>query len=135
MSTGSDPPPVQRATQSEPPSGRFSAIAAGGTGCGIRENGSIECWGTGAGGLAEGAPETGSHVALDVGLDHACALATDGSVVYWGSNDRGHPYAPTYGAFVAIAVGYRFTCAQEKGVEALQCWGRELSESTPLRFG
>ena len=83
-----------------------SRIAAGVTGnhvCAVKEDGTVRCWGsnssgqlgngTGGSGQFSASPVTVSDltdaVAVAAGAAHSCALRATGSVVCWGSNDRG----------------------------------------------
>lgn len=80
-------------------------------------------------------------VQLAVGVNHTCALLSDGGLRCWGSgsalgypstNDIGddeHPFeagdVPTGGVIKQVAAGYGFTCAlYDYG--AVRCWGRNL---------
>ncbi len=92
----------------QPPEGEFSMISAGwggyptgwyapiatdlGYSCGVRLDGSLECWGAnhtiGKFPSGQGAvlfPPEGEYTQVGVGLDFACALRVDGKVDCWGS--------------------------------------------------
>ena len=81
-------------------------------------------------------------IALDAAWAHACAIVKGGQVQCWGRNSEGRlglgheddigddelPTAtnstvPLRGAAIAIATGYKHTCAIVKGGK-VQCWGR-----------
>ena len=79
----------------------------------------------------------GSVIALAVGDTHACALAEDGRVFCWGSNDMGqlgdgtsnyrdYPNLPVVGIgdARAIAAGIRFSCAVRSD-GSVWCWGED----------
>jgi alpha-tubulin suppressor-like RCC1 family protein len=66
-----------------PSTGSWLGISAGlaSTGCGVKADGALECWG---GGDTASAP-SGSFTAVAVGGSHACAVKDDTSIVCWGS--------------------------------------------------
>ncbi|MCY3786200.1 MAG: RCC1 domain-containing protein [bacterium] len=57
---------------------------------------------------------------------HACAIATDGGLVCWGTNGNGETVVPPDWLGLApyrdVAAGYRHTCALDRRGEAV-CWG------------
>ena len=67
-----------------PPEGeRFVAIDSGMLhSCGLREDGSVSCWGTGN--FAGAYPEHERFVSIDVGLLLICGIREDGGTVCWG---------------------------------------------------
>jgi len=78
-----------------------------------------------------------SVVAVAVGDTHACALADDGRVFCWGTNDQGqlgdgsndyrdYPTLPVVGIddARAIAAGIRFSCAVRSD-GSVWCWGED----------
>lgn len=133
--------PVQPALPAVP-----SVIALGRQhGCALVVS-AVYCWGDGAvGRLGTGAddPQTrpvrvqGStaFTALSVGLEHSCAIATDGAVYCWGANYNGALGDNTTDArsvpsratsdvkFASVAAGENHTCALTPGGEAY-CWGQ-----------
>ena len=98
----------------------LSAVSAGGYHtCGLRETGSVECWG--ASGYGQADAPTGRFSAVSAGGYHTCGLRETGSVECWGSNDDSETDAPA-GQFSAVSAGYRHTCGlRETG--AVECWG------------
>jgi alpha-tubulin suppressor-like RCC1 family protein len=123
-----------------------SISLTGSTGCALKADGSVSCWGilplgstpyTTPKAIA-GLPGPASHLA--VGRFHACAIAAgDGSVWCWGDNGYGQLGVPQPGqstkavevtaigtGFVQIASEYQFTCAlQADG--SVWCWGYNSS--------
>lgn len=120
--------------------------------CAVLISGGVECWGRKFGapvpgnwqatcGSASDCVNTPTAVTLPgnatrvaVGLDHACALLTSGSVYCWGANDAGQlgrpggssatPVAVSGGFnFTAISAGAEHTCAIEAGTGVIGCWG------------
>jgi len=78
-----------------------------------------------------------SVVAIAVGDTHACALADDGRIFCWGTNDQGqlgdgtndyrdYPTLPVVGIddARAIAAGIRFSCAV-RADGSVWCWGED----------
>lgn len=60
----------------------FSQVSAGGYhNCGLRENGTVECWGYTFDGQAQ--PPTGKQIAVSAGYDYACALSEAGTITCW----------------------------------------------------
>lgn len=81
----------QTAVKAELPDTVFADISTTGWGaCAIvrsgDEAGQVKCWGTDFADEIDGAPETGTFSSLDMGVQHACALKTDGVAVCWGAD-------------------------------------------------
>ena len=115
--------------------GTFVSVSAGERHtCGVKTDGSVECWGENSSGQAT--PSNGSFISVTAGDHHTCGLETDGSVDCWGSNVnfvdkfRGQA-APPDGTFVSVSTGSRHTC----GVKTdgfVECWGSNgLGQSSP----
>ena len=115
--------------------GSFVSVSAGERHtCGVKADGSVECWGSNSGGQAT--PSDGSFVSVSAGGHHTCGLKTDGSIDCWGSNTnfvgtfRGQA-APPDGTFVSVSAGFRHTCGvKTDGV--VECWGSMALISRPL---
>ena len=88
--------------------------------CGLKANGSVECWGNNDEGQTNNVP-TGLVRALSVGWNHACAIRDNSQLACWGSNLNGQADAPA-GAYVQVAAGNTFTCAIRSDGERV-CWG------------
>ena len=68
------------------PGGVFGAVSVGfGHVCGLRADGSVECWGEDWFGQSSQAP-AGAFVAVDAGVSHSCGLRPDGSAECWGED-------------------------------------------------
>ena len=114
------------------PQGAFTAITAGrGHSCGLRTDGTAQCWGSNNNGETD-AP-TGAFTAITAGGHHSCGLRTDGTAQCWGSNNNGETDAPT-GTFTAIAAGWDHSCGLRTDGTA-QCWGDNGSGQTDAPTG
>ncbi|MXZ95980.1 MAG: hypothetical protein F4Y99_08660, partial [Acidimicrobiaceae bacterium] len=91
--------------------------------CGVRSDGTVECWGLNSHGQTE-APEA-AFVTVSGGRLHSCGLLTDGTVICWGDNRYGQSDALT-GEFASVTAGDRHSC----GVRfdgSVACWGENRS--------
>ena len=105
--------------------GGLFALAAGdpqGTGCGIRNDGEVTCWG---GPLAQDfPPPRGPFMAVSVADSAACGLRDNGEIACWG--DPNSPLmreSPPPYQFTAISVGDARACALSAPGSHVQCWG------------
>jgi alpha-tubulin suppressor-like RCC1 family protein len=100
-------PHDQDCGQSEPPTGSFTQVSSGWShSCGIRSSGEVACWGcqgpNADWGQCSPPPGTFTQVSVsggpitnfDVGQNHSCAIATDGSMHCWGASARGQSTPP-----------------------------------------
>ena len=111
--------PTERSDQSGERSKLLSISSGAGHYCGLRADGTIDCWGWNDAGQTN-APG-GVFTALSAGLNHNCGLRDDGAVKCWGDNSHGQVDAPT-GTFIAVRANHNYSCATKaNGVE--QCWG------------
>ena len=102
------------------PSGRFTAIAAGGWhSCALRDDQSIACWGFDWYGQAR-AP-IGTYIAVAVGNHHSCAIDVDLAMTCWGDNQYGQIDSPA-GLYTAVASSNHHTCAIRND-RTVTCWG------------
>jgi len=98
-------------------------------GCALRDDWSIECWGSDWFGSAS-AP-SGRFRDIDAGTYHVCAVRFEGPVVCWGSDDLGRTEAPR-GSFTAVSASEEHTCALDIDGEAV-CWGNnESGQAEPI---
>ena len=105
--------------------------------CGVREDGSIACWGW----PGPATPPDGEFASVIVGLAHSCGLRTDGTVACWGE-DRDGQTKPPAGKFISISSGiesYRdsdtsandeYTCGVRTDGSVI-CWGADRGRATP----
>ena len=110
---------------------RFRAITAGSShSCGLRTDGTIQCWGSNWEGKAV-AP-SGQFSAVTVSYNHSCGLRTDGTIQCWGSRDHLETDAPD-GQFTAITAGWQHSCGLRID-NTIQCWGSNSSDAPAGAF-
>ena len=123
----------------------FTKISAGKThACGLRENGSIVCWGYDEHNIGSlDAPAGTGYRQISAGLNFACALRQDAAIACWGSNAY-RLATPPQGSFTEIAVGRDHACAiplpqgtqgSQSSPPKLICWGKHFpngAETLPL---
>ena len=69
------------------PEDGFKAIAGSSTHyCGLSQDGSVTCWGSGYDMVD---PPEGVYVSIVAGEDHFCGIRDDGSIACWGGNAEG----------------------------------------------
>ena len=109
---------------------RFSALTAGGAdrdghSCGLRDDGTITCWGSNE--HRKASPPDGQFAAVTAGGSHSCGLRTDNTITCWGSNTdyQGHHLGqadPPAGQFTAVTAGGNHSCGvRDDGT--ITCWG------------
>lgn len=90
--------------------------------CGIRTDGSLQCWGDNISGGVSPVPP-GTFAQVSVGFDYGCGLRADGSVDCWtGEYARLPQTSAPAGTFVQVSAGYLCTCGL-RADQSLQCWG------------
>ena len=100
--------------QADDHTGPYVQVGAGNDTCGLKDDGSVECWG----GLAN---QDGPFIQLSVGLWHACGLKPNGSVDCWGSDVTGQADDQD-GPFIQVSAGGWHTCGL-KPDGSIACWG------------
>ena len=117
--------------------GGFVSVSAGWAyTCGLRVNGSVECWEwladlmwypdresgeSGAESDSSLIPPEGEFVMVDAGWGYACGLRRSGELECWGWN-LSASLQPPEGVFVSVSVGVEHACALRPGGET-ECWG------------
>lgn len=109
-------------------------VSAGeGHACGLRDDGSVGCWGSRCEEHGNCDPPDTSLVQISAGDFHTCGLTDDGEVLCWGCEgtsglglfsydvDFGQCDPPA-GTFVEVSVGSTYTCALRDDGRVL-CWG------------
>ena len=108
---------------------RFISVSAGDDHtCGVRETGSVACWGNDED--DQSTPPEGLFISVDAGDNHTCAVRKTGAVACWGRNNYGQA-TPPEDVFVSVSAGEAHTCGiRETG--AVACWGRnDDGQATP----
>ena len=132
-------------SQTDVPPGSYSHISIGdGHSCGLRTDGTIECWGDNLYGEID-VPELADskddpqgtdepfvpYVGVSVSGGHGCGLRADGRILCWGDNSHGQLEAPD-GPFIAVGAGPGFTCGLWAD-GAPRCWGlNDGDQAEPL---
>jgi alpha-tubulin suppressor-like RCC1 family protein len=102
-----------------------TSVSAGGYHtCGLKEDGTLQCWGVnGYGQTTVPSPNT-NWAQVNAGGYHTCGLKADGTLRCWGRNDFGQSTIPAPNtSWVQVATGEYHTCGL-KVDGTLQCWGR-----------
>ncbi len=118
--------------------GGFVSVSAGWAySCGLRLDGSVECWewmadmlrqpdkGSGDGWSEDAStltPPGGEFTMVDAGWEYACGLRPSGGVECWGRNPAAG-VDPPEGEFTSVSVGIEHACALRPS-EEVECWGR-----------
>jgi hypothetical protein len=98
--------------------------------CGLKQVGSVACWGNNSNGQAS-APAGTNYAQVSAGGFHSCALKTDGSVACWGFNAYGQGTAPSGTNFAQLSAGAGHNCAV-KTDGSVACWGlNDQGQATP----
>jgi hypothetical protein len=90
------------------PTGLVSIATGFGFACGIDKKQAVRCWG------AISAPPTGTFKKISAEYQHACAVATDGTLACWGAGNY-NVAKPPAGTFVDVAAAQFSTCGIRKG--------------------
>ena len=110
------------------PSGNTTLSAGWWHSCGVRDSGSVECWGYDSSG--ESSPPPGGFTSVSAGGAHSCGLRSNSAATCWGDNEFGQTDVPD-GSFKTVSAGFWHSC----GVLAdntIGCWGdNDYGQSTP----
>lgn len=129
----------------EEPSSMFEVISSGDKGsCGVlREDRSIECWGSNAFREVKDAPSSDKYRQVSMGNEYACALTDDGRIECWGNNAQGQTEPPELSEgsrYVTISSGDNHSCAvvatdkdAAADTGAVWCWGSTLHGKSELQ--
>jgi alpha-tubulin suppressor-like RCC1 family protein len=101
--------------------GAWVSVSVGGNqSCGIKEDGTLLCWG----GQYEDelCPPEEQFSQVSVGAKHACGVTTDQRALCWGQATDGDLDAPE-GDAVEVAAGENFSCGIAASNGTVICWG------------
>jgi hypothetical protein len=116
--------PYATSGRQPPPGGDFTDVTyGGGHACGLRPNGTIECWGDSD--FEETSAPEGSYRLVEVGADHTCAFGDHTGVTCWGRDDGFQSSPPAL--LSARNQGYVRVAAGGSGVSSWGTWS-ELEE-------
>ena len=87
--------------------------------CGLRCDGSVECWDGNF--FAELGSPSGRFSAVTSGEFHSCGLRTDGTVDCWGGLVLAEQEDTPSGGFSAVSAGDGHTCGLRDG-GTVECW-------------
>jgi alpha-tubulin suppressor-like RCC1 family protein len=97
--------------------------------CGVKTNGTVECWGRNIEGQSH--PPPGEFIQVAAGKTHTCGIRPDDTVECWGSNDDGESSPPAGETFLQVSLGDRHSCGIKTDGTA-ECWGlAAFSVTTP----
>jgi hypothetical protein len=100
--------------------GRYVQVSAGGYhSCGLREDGSVRCWGSDEHGCSS--PPEMAFLSISAGENYTCGVRTDHDVVCWGFNFYGEG-TPLTGWFESVTTGWWHACGLRPSGNA-ECWG------------
>ena len=105
--------------------------------CGVREDGSVACWGDDRFGRAT--PPAGEFASVSAGREHTCGLRTDGTAECWGNlRPTAHslgggtryfeiPQQPA-GKFASVSARDDYACGMKTDA-SVECWGKTVVSS------
>jgi len=106
--------------------GPFVQVAAASTyTCGLRENGTVECWGAPLEEYGQTLPPEGERFTqISAGTYHACGVTVDEGSVCWGTPplDYGQTEPPSAVDFLFVTVGDYHSCGITTD-QNVSCWG------------
>jgi hypothetical protein len=114
-----------------PPPGKFVSISAGNSAtCGLRPDGSLECWGESFFPLPVGAAFKYKDVSVQTGV---CAVRLSGEIDCWGQSPDQN--APPPGPFERVVAAEDGACAL-RADKSVACWGRpgHAEYAPPYKF-
>ena len=124
------PPPEYPAetegTGPSPSAGEFVSVSAAVSHtCGVRRDGSVQCWGSNEDPdgewLGQATPSAGEFDSVSAGSWHTCGVMRNGSVECWGWDSSGQATPPA-GEFALVSAGSHHTCGLKRD-GTVDCWG------------
>ena len=114
----------------DPSGGRFTAVAAGEDhSCGIREDGTAQCWQGIENNPGWAVYLDGNFTAIAAGSGYSCGIRDNGAAECW-EDDYQAGVDPPEGRFAAISVGASQSCGVRSS-GTLQCWGNVAGGPEP----
>ena len=114
---GRGPPPRP---PEKPAAGTYTTVSAGSNlSCGVRSEGTGECWGNNEFGQLD-TPD-GLFRSVSAGGEHACGLRLDGTIRCWGNRSDNRTNVPA-GSYTSVSAGGDHTCALRTD-GTIACWG------------
>ena len=119
-------PAETEGTGPSPSAGEFVSVSAAARHtCGVRRDGSVQCWGSNEGPddewLGQATPSAGKFDSVSAGFWHTCGVMRDGSVECWGWDSSGQATPPA-GEFALVSAGSHHTCGLKRD-GTVDCWG------------
>lgn len=107
----------------------FTQVAVGSAAfaCGLRTNGSVECWGENS--VGQSRPPAGAFRTISAGDRHACGIRADFTLACWGMGSYGLTAVPA-GTFKNVSSGSDRSCAVRTDGTVV-CWGRDVVNVPP----
>jgi hypothetical protein len=97
-------------------------VSAGGDHtCGVRSNGSLECWGRNIYNQITDTP-FGTFQSVSAGNTHNCGVTTTGSVACWGGDSYNQVTDTPSSTFQSVSAGGYHTCGVTTS-GSVECWG------------
>jgi hypothetical protein len=91
--------------------------------CGLKADGTLQCWGNNDYGQTAVPSPNANWVQVSAGWSYTCGLKGDGTLQCWGNNGNGQTTVPSPNAnWVQVSAGTVHTCGL-KADGTLQCWG------------
>ena len=107
-------------------------VSAGGYhSCGLKNDGSVDCWGYNGNGQAT--DQAGPFTQVSAGEFHSCGLKSDGSVDCWGYNGNGQA-TDQAGPFTQVSAGGYHSCGLRSD-DNVDCWGDNFyGQAMPVQY-
>ena len=81
----------------------FTSVSAGGHhSCGVRNDGTVACWGDDV--FGQSSPPPGEFLSVSAGREHSCGVGANGWVICWGKDSAGESSPPS-GKFASVSAG------------------------------
>lgn len=96
--------------------------------CGVRNDGTVVCWGSNS--YGEATPPAGEFIQVSGSYDYTCGVRSDRQLICWGASSV--LTQPPTGNYSAVDAGFSHACALLQGVSTAVCWGSNYyGEASP----